>query len=820
MAFGTEQELSIIIRAKNDTAKAFNEVQAQTKQLAQKMTDVGKTLTTRVTAPIALIGGLSVKAANDFQSSMNRVQGLTGSTGEAFAGLEKQAKMLGATTQFSAKEAADGMGFLAMAGFDTTKIMGAMPGVLQLAASAQLDLASAADITSNILTGYGMKTEELSRVNDVLVKTFSSANTDLVQLGEAMKYAGPVAAAAGLQFEEVAAATGLMGNAGIQASMAGTSLRGAISRLLNPTKEVRDGLASVGLTIGDLTNGDGSIKSLTGIIGELEGAGADAGAMMKIFGLRAGPAFTSLVEQGSESLADFTKMLEESGGTAERIAKTQMQGLPGALKELTSVTEGARIALGEALAPAVMKVAQVFKGLMASFIELPDSTKKVIVVVGLLAAAAGPLLIIFGTFLALLPLVAAGFAILTGPVGLVIAAVVGLGIAMFVMWDKIKAVWSKTKSVWQSTTQALTDALDTLASFWNTTWETIQSTTRAAIDGLIEMAKSFWETFDQAIVGITGALVGLFLPKMLMAAWTTIAQLTTIAIQSTIQLGIAGAQWVAMAAKAVAQSLIIAARAVPTVLAGLASMGLAMAGAAIAWGAQWIAMAAASTAQAVRMAAAWIIALGPVAWITAAIVALAALIFYNWDAIKAKSLEIWSAVSASLTEAWAGMKNAWATTLTAMAALFGQAWEGMKGVGKAAANFMIDMAEGIANTWVKAVNTIVTALNKIHFSVPDWVPGIGGNSWGINIPKASEIKLPRFEFGGIVPGAKGTAVPIMAHGQERIIPAGSRGGQGGGDIYIQISSVNARNEDEVRRFKQMMEDALRPILQDNKLQTT
>src|SRR5690606_23092297 len=169
--------------------------------------------------------------------------------------LAETARQLGADTQYSAAQAAEGMTYLAMAGFNVQQTIAAMPGVLQLAASAQLDLATAADIATNILTGYGLAVEELARVNDVLVSAMTGANTNLQQLGEAMKYAGPVASAAGLEFEEAAAAIALMGNAGIQGSMAGTSLRGAITRLLNPTRQVQDLIRELGLNTYD-TNGN------------------------------------------------------------------------------------------------------------------------------------------------------------------------------------------------------------------------------------------------------------------------------------------------------------------------------------------------------------------------------------------------------------------------------------------------------------------------------------------------------------------------------------------------------------------------------------
>lgn len=296
---------------------------------------------------VAAAAGLALvlTAGAQYQASMNQVRAVSGATGQEFKALSAQARELGASTKFSASEAADGMSFLAMAGFETNEIMSALPGTLQLAAAGNMELAEAADIASNVLTGYQMQAQEISRVNDVMALTFTSTNTNLSQLGEAMKYAAPVASAAGVQFEEASAAIGLMGNAGIQASMAGTSLRTGIVRLLKPTDQVSETMARLGLNV---TTSGGELISMTGIVRQLEESGATTADMMEIFGLRAGPAMAALVSQGSDELAGLRGELEESGGTAERIANIQMEGLKGALIELSSAFEGLRIAMFEA----------------------------------------------------------------------------------------------------------------------------------------------------------------------------------------------------------------------------------------------------------------------------------------------------------------------------------------------------------------------------------------------------------------------------------------------------------------------------------------
>ncbi len=190
-----------------------------------------------------------------FEQAIARTGAIADATAEEMESLAMSARALGKSTQFSATEAANALTFLAQAGFDVQDATEALPGVLQLAAAANLDLATAADITTNVLTGYGFEVKDLTKVNDVLTKAFISANTDLTQLGQAMKFAGPVASAAGVRFEEAAAAISLMGNAGIQASMAGTSLRGAIVRLLNPSKEAEGILERLGITAVDAQGG-------------------------------------------------------------------------------------------------------------------------------------------------------------------------------------------------------------------------------------------------------------------------------------------------------------------------------------------------------------------------------------------------------------------------------------------------------------------------------------------------------------------------------------------------------------------------------------
>lgn len=381
-------------------------------KMGEQWTQFGARMSLAVTAPLMATATQMTWAYATFEQSMVRTAAVAQATEAELAAMERTARELGATTQFTAQQAAEGMQFLAMAGFDATQTIEAMPGVLQLAASAQLDLATAADITTNILTGYGLAIEELARVNDVLVSAMTGSNTNLQQLGEAMKYAGPVASAAGIEFEDAAAALALMGNAGIQASMAGTSLRGAVTRLLNPTGQVRDLIRELGLDIYD-TNGN--LVSMVEVIAELERAQVSAGDMMALFGQRAGPAMQALVDQGSAALAEFVERLRESEGVAERIASMQEDTLAGSLRALRSAYDELALTLAGTAAPALRDMIETVTETVRWFADLPEPVQRTVIAVGGLTAAVGPLSMALGALMRSLT-------VLSGPAGLIMLA--------------------------------------------------------------------------------------------------------------------------------------------------------------------------------------------------------------------------------------------------------------------------------------------------------------------------------------------------------------------------------------------------------------
>lgn len=211
------------------------------------------------------------------------------------------------------------MGFLAMAGFEANEIIEAMPATLDLAAAGMVSLGDTADIVSNIMSGFGIEAENLGEVSDILTATFTSSNTSLQQLGEAMSYAAPIAQSMGVSIEKSAAAVGIISNAGIQASRAGTTLARALTVLATETDKL-------GVNV---RNAEGDLLELPEILRRIEEAGISSEEILATFGQRAGPGMQVLLAAGSDELRNYTQELSNAGGIAKDVAETQMEGLNG-----------------------------------------------------------------------------------------------------------------------------------------------------------------------------------------------------------------------------------------------------------------------------------------------------------------------------------------------------------------------------------------------------------------------------------------------------------------------------------------------------------
>ena len=275
--------------------RALKPIVTRLNRIGNSYTKLGEKASIGISAPLALAGAATAKVATDFETGMIKVKALTGSTSEEFLHMRNLARSLGSTTQFSAKEAAEGMSFLGMAGFKSSEIIKAIPGVLDLAAASQLELGEASDYASNILTAFGKKADEMPEISDKLTYAFTNSNTTLTELHNGLAKAGGVAVKAGVSFEDITASMMALADAGHKGETAGVALAGALSRITKfsmdkEANEVNKTLASLGIFKKDFLNeSTGTFKiKFQDFIKLLDKQGAQLADYQKIFGQDAG----------------------------------------------------------------------------------------------------------------------------------------------------------------------------------------------------------------------------------------------------------------------------------------------------------------------------------------------------------------------------------------------------------------------------------------------------------------------------------------------------------------------------------------------------
>ncbi|HCT9036864.1 TPA: phage tail tape measure protein [Providencia rettgeri] len=430
----------------------------------------------------------------DFEIGMSKVQALTrlDKNSDDYKMLREQARDLGATTAFTANEVAQGQAFYAMAGFKPEQIKNAMSGTLSMSLAGDIDLATTADIGSNILTGFKLNSNEMNRVSDALVATFTRSNTNLTMLGDTMKYVAPVASGLGVDLETAAVAAGKLGDAGIQGSMAGTGLRSILGRLAEPPKMAGEALDKLKIKTRDAK---GNLRQFTDILAELDkktkkmGTAERAGLFKHIAGEEAFSALSVLVNQaGSGQLQAMIAEIKAAKGEAEKVAKTMTDNLDGDLKNLTSAYEDVGIQIFGGADSPLRDITKRVTNLISKFGQWakknPELVKQItmitlglgaVLAVGggitlMIAALIGPLamaklsLSVLGIkgsgFLSLLikpiKLIGTAFmmlgrALLANPIILIITAIAGAAYLIYKYWDDIvpyaKKLWNRVTEI-------------------------------------------------------------------------------------------------------------------------------------------------------------------------------------------------------------------------------------------------------------------------------------------------------------------------------------------------------------------------------------
>jgi len=479
-----------------------------------------------------------VNAAAKFGPAVTR-------TTDEFKALEAQARETGATTEFTATQAAEGLNFLAMAGFNAQQSIAALPGLVDLATAAQVDLGRASDIATDTLGAFGLTSENaaeqaanLARVNDVLAATTTSANVDMEQLFETIKLAGPVAKNAGASIESFSAMAGLMGNAGIKASVAATTLKNAYLNLADPTDKQLTRLKDLGVKLED-NNGD--MRSMADIVGDvaagLEGMGTKqrTAALATLFGKRAVAGMTKLVDLGSDRIKEYTAGLSDVDGRAKQMADTMRRTMQGRFKTLNSVVESVKLSLfktGGALegfiekltngvrtidkwvqanqALITQKVDAFFKTVTKGIRWIVDNRKNIMRVTAVIAGLVLGFKVLAGVVAVVNTLMAAN------PAVLITLAVIGLIAAIVILvkkWYAIKAAMEKTNPViagimraFEAVGQFLGQWFTWLGAQWPKLWQAVQP--------LLQAVGQLWvNTFgliSKTVGTVVGAILGAF----------------------------------------------------------------------------------------------------------------------------------------------------------------------------------------------------------------------------------------------------------------------------------------------------------------------
>ncbi|MTC63045.1 phage tail tape measure protein [Providencia alcalifaciens] len=560
-----EQQLKRVANQEKRMSAVRNSYQ-RTMDVRNKMAGAGA----GVTAAGVGIGYAAKKVlvpGYDFEIGMSKVQALTrlDKNSEDYKMLRNQARELGATTAFTANDVAQGQAFYAMAGFKPEQIKNAMAGTLSMSLAGDIDLATTADIGSNILTGFKLSSDEMNRVSDTLVATFTRSNVNLSMLGDTMKYVAPVAAGLGVDIETAAVAAGKLGDAGIQGSMAGTSLRAILGRLAEPPKQAAEALTKLGIKTRDAK---GNLRELPAILAELDkktqkmGTAQRAGLFKHIAGEEAFSALSVLVDKsGSGELQNMIAEIKAAKGEAEKVAKTMTDNLDGDLKNLTSAWEDIGIQIFGGADSPLRDITKQVTSLISGFGNWAKKNPEIVKTLTMITLGLGAVLAVGGSIslmiaamiaplamaklsLAVLGVKGSGFlsllinpikmissafmmlgkALLANPIILIITTIAGLAYLIYKNWDAIAPF---LKNVWEKVSKIFGEALSAIKTFISDKWEQIVSDVKALperfkqiggeiIDSLKNGILEKWEALKSTFADIKRAATDL-LPEWMLS---------------------------------------------------------------------------------------------------------------------------------------------------------------------------------------------------------------------------------------------------------------------------------------------------------------
>ena len=507
--------LADVVKNSNSAGGALGKVASSAKLAAVQLVAV---------AAAAMGIGQITKTLAGFEQSMASVAAITRASASEMDAMRKVAKQLGAETEFSASQAADGFKYLGLAGWSAEQSIAAIPSVVDLATAASLGLADAANITSNIMSAYSIEAERAADVTDILAGVSSRANTDVSQLGDAMKYVGPVAASLNISVGDTAAALGVLADASIQGGMGGTALRTVISSLIKPTGDAEKALKAMGLSLSDVNP---ATNDLSDIVGKLAEKSLSAEQAVTIFGIQGASAISALVAQ-SPKLAALTEETGNMADEAKRMADVMRDNLQGDLLGFGSALEGVVIAMGEAGLTKVLRTAtqgttELLREMTKLITYMGDNLPAIAGTFGLifapqiLAAAVGGVKLITAGVVALGGALKA--AALSNPITAVIAVsatfltylysirdeVSAVGAAFDTMGDIVSVVFNEIKDIAVLVFDGIKAALTTVVGVFTGGADNIEITWLDTFSAIFKAIDAWYGSVLGIVAGIGGA---------------------------------------------------------------------------------------------------------------------------------------------------------------------------------------------------------------------------------------------------------------------------------------------------------------------------
>ena len=752
----TEQEL----RRLQEEAAATSTALAKIDEAGKKMEAFGDSVTSAgqkimpASIAVAGLGAAAVKTAADFDSGMSKVAAISGATGDDLDALRDKAREMGAKTKFSASEAASAMEYMAMAGWKTEDMLGGIEGIMSLAAASGEDLATTSDIVTDALTAFGLSAQDSGHFADILAAASSNANTNVRMMGETFKYCAPIAGALGFSAEDVAEAIGLMANAGIKSTQAGTALRTIMNNLSGEVKITGAALGEVTIAT---TNADGSMRDLSDILADCRGAFSQlseserAQAAEALVGKNAMSGFLALMNAAPEDIEKLSTAIDNCDGTAAQMAETMQDNLAGQLTILKSQLEELAISFGEMLMPAIRAIVSKIQAFVDKLNGMSESQRKAILTIGLIVAALGPLLVIIGTLISKVGVAMQGFVKLaTGVKKLGVAVKAGTGV-----FGKLGAALGGISGPVLAIVAIVAVLIAAFKHLWDTNeefrkaitgiWEGIVSKIQAFCQGIVDRLNALGFDFGSIVDVLKSLWDGLcqFLAPVFEAAFNVVstvlgAVLDVITGLLDVFIGLFTGNWSQMwegvkeIFSGVWDGITSLFDTAPNLLKSLAETVFGWFG--TTWESVWTGIKS-------FFETIWN---GIAAFFTGIWNAIVSTVTAQINAVKTVVTTVFNAIKTTATTIWNGIKTAISTVVDGIKSKISSVFESVKST---ATNLFNGIRSTATNVWNGIKNAIVTPIEAARDKIRSALDAVSGFFSGLKL-QLPHIKLPHFRVSG------------------------------------------------------------------------